>query len=56
MARQAVATCRSAILGLHVVSGDLAIVIARRKPATALMDLESLKLKAYSLSVYGQAH
>ena len=42
-----------AILGLSVLSGGLAIVSARRKPATSLIDLESLKLKTYSLSVYG---
>jgi EmrB/QacA subfamily drug resistance transporter len=42
-----------AILGLSVLSGVLAIVSARRKPATSLIDLESLKLKTYSLSVYG---
>jgi EmrB/QacA subfamily drug resistance transporter len=41
------------ILGLSVLSGGLAIVSARRKPATSLIDLESLKLKTYSLSVYG---
>ena len=42
-----------AILGLSVLSAGLAIVSARRKPATSLIDLESLKLKTYSLSVYG---
>jgi EmrB/QacA subfamily drug resistance transporter len=42
-----------AILALSVLSGGLAIVSARRKPATSLIDLESLKLKTYSLSVYG---
>src|SRR5271170_3107005 len=41
------------ILALSVLSGGLAIVSARRKPATSLIDLESLKLKTYSLSVYG---
>jgi Na+/melibiose symporter-like transporter len=41
------------ILALSLFSGTLAIVVARRKPATSLIDLESLKLKTYSLSVYG---
>jgi EmrB/QacA subfamily drug resistance transporter len=43
----------SAILALSVLSGVGAIVLARRKPTTALVDFESLKLKTYSLSVYG---
>jgi EmrB/QacA subfamily drug resistance transporter len=43
----------SAILALSVLSGVAAIVLARRKPATALVDFDSLKLKTYSLSVYG---
>jgi EmrB/QacA subfamily drug resistance transporter len=43
----------SIILALSLFSGTLAIVVARRKPATSLIDLESLKLKTYSLSVYG---
>jgi MFS family permease len=43
----------SIILALSVLSGTLAIVVARRKPATSLIDLESLKMKTYSLSVYG---
>jgi EmrB/QacA subfamily drug resistance transporter len=42
-----------AILGLSALSGVLAIVSARRKPSTSLIDLESLKRKTYSLSVYG---
>jgi EmrB/QacA subfamily drug resistance transporter len=41
------------ILFLCLVSGVTAIWIARRNPATSLIDLESLKLKTYSLSVYG---
>jgi EmrB/QacA subfamily drug resistance transporter len=41
------------ILVLSLASGTLAIFAARRKPATSLIDLESLKLKTYSLSVYG---
>jgi EmrB/QacA subfamily drug resistance transporter len=41
------------IFVLSLLSGTLAIVAARRKPAVSLIDLESLKLKTYSLSVYG---
>ena len=41
------------ILLLSLVSGVVAIGIARRNPTTSLIDLESLKLKTYSLSVYG---
>jgi EmrB/QacA subfamily drug resistance transporter len=41
------------IFVLSLFSGTLAIVAARRKPAVSLIDLESLKLKTYSLSVYG---
>lgn len=41
------------ILALSLVSGALAIVAARSKPATSFIDLESMKLKSYSLSVYG---
>jgi Major Facilitator Superfamily len=41
------------IFALSLFSGTIAIVIARRKPTTSLIDLESLKLKTYSLSVYG---
>ena len=45
---------RSAILfGVSVLSAILAIFFVRRKPKTSLIDLESLKLKTYSLSVYG---
>jgi len=43
----------SVILALSVLSGVLAIAAARRKPATSLIDLESLRMKTYSLSVYG---
>ncbi|MBW4026339.1 MAG: MFS transporter [Acidobacteria bacterium] len=43
----------AAILVLSAISGFLAIVVARRRPATSLIDFESLKLKSYSLSVYG---
>ncbi|GGG88782.1 MFS transporter [Edaphobacter dinghuensis] len=41
------------ILALSVLSGAFAIVAARRNPATSLIDLESIKMKTYSLSVYG---
>ncbi len=41
------------ILALSALSGLLAILNARRHPATSLIDLESLKLKTYALSVYG---
>ena len=41
------------ILALSLVSGGLAILNARRHPATSLIDLESLRLKTYRLSVYG---
>ena len=42
-----------AMLLFSLASGALAIVVARRSPATSLIDLESMKLKSYSLSVYG---
>jgi EmrB/QacA subfamily drug resistance transporter len=41
------------ILALSLLSGVVAIIAARRNPATSLIDIESLKLKSYSLSVYG---
>jgi EmrB/QacA subfamily drug resistance transporter len=41
------------IFALSVLSGFIAIAVARRNPATSLIDLESLKLKTYALSVYG---
>jgi hypothetical protein len=41
------------MLELSFFSRPLAIAVAHRKPATSLIDLESLKLKTYSLSVYG---
>jgi MFS family permease len=43
----------AAILALSLISGALAIMAARRNPATSLIDLESMKMKTYSLSVYG---
>jgi EmrB/QacA subfamily drug resistance transporter len=41
------------ILALSVLSGVLAVAAARRRPASAFIDLESMKLKTYSLSIYG---
>src|ERR1700690_3812904 len=41
------------VLVLSLLSGVAAIVVARSHPATSLIDLESMKLKTYSLSVYG---
>ena len=41
------------MLSLSVLSGIAAISLARRNPAKSLIDMESLKLKTYSLSVYG---
>jgi EmrB/QacA subfamily drug resistance transporter len=41
------------ILAISFLSGGLAILAARRKPATSFIDLESMKLKTFSLSVYG---
>jgi len=41
------------VLALSLISGALALLSARRSPATSLIDLESLRLKSYSLSVYG---
>jgi EmrB/QacA subfamily drug resistance transporter len=41
------------VLALSVLSGVAAIAAAHRNPATSLIDLESMKLKTYSLSVYG---
>jgi EmrB/QacA subfamily drug resistance transporter len=41
------------ILVLSVCSGIAAILVARRNPATSLIDMDSMRLKTYSLSVYG---
>ena len=41
------------ILALSLLSGAGALVAAHRNPATSLIDLESMRLKTYSLSVYG---
>jgi EmrB/QacA subfamily drug resistance transporter len=40
-------------LTLSILSGILAVIIARYNPATSLIDVESMKLKTYSLSIYG---
>jgi EmrB/QacA subfamily drug resistance transporter len=41
------------ILAASLISGVLAIQSARRRPETSLIDLESLRLKTYSLSIFG---
>jgi EmrB/QacA subfamily drug resistance transporter len=41
------------VLALSLLSGAAAIIAAHRNPETSLIDLESMKLKTYSLSVYG---
>src|SRR6202166_2239198 len=41
------------VLVLSLLSGVAAIIAAHRNPETSLIDLESMKLKTYSLSVYG---
>jgi MFS family permease len=41
------------VLALSILSGVAAVVAAHRNPETSLIDLESMKLKTYSLSVYG---
>jgi EmrB/QacA subfamily drug resistance transporter len=43
----------SAILALSLLSGVVAVAIARRRPDRSLIDFESLKLKSFSLSIYG---
>ena len=43
----------AALFLFSLVSGWIAIFLARRKPATSLIDLESLKLKTFALSIYG---
>src|SRR5260370_42522590 len=40
-------------LGKSLLGGVLPSLAARRKPATSFIDLESLKLKTYALSIYG---
>ncbi len=41
------------ILALSLLSGAVAVAVARRHPAKSLIDFESMKLKSYSLSIYG---
>jgi EmrB/QacA subfamily drug resistance transporter len=41
------------VLALSVLSGGAAIIAAHRQPDTSLIDLESMRLKSYSLSVFG---
>jgi EmrB/QacA subfamily drug resistance transporter len=41
------------VLALSALSGAAAIFAAHRNPATSFIDLDSMKLKTYSLSVYG---
>jgi EmrB/QacA subfamily drug resistance transporter len=43
----------AAILGVSLLSGVLAVYAARRKPATSFIDLESLRIPTYALSIYG---
>jgi EmrB/QacA subfamily drug resistance transporter len=43
----------TALLALSLTSGVLAIFAARRKPATSFVDLESMQIKSFSLSVVG---
>jgi len=43
----------AAILALSLLSGTVAVLVARRHPAKSLIDFESMKLKTYSLSIYG---
>lgn len=41
------------VLAFSLISGAIAVAIARRNPTTSLIDLQSLQLKSYSLNVYG---
>jgi EmrB/QacA subfamily drug resistance transporter len=41
------------LLAASLISALLAIMAARRSPGTSFIDLESMRLKTYSLSVYG---
>ena len=43
----------AAILAISLLSGALSIFAARLKPATSFIDIESIRLKTYSLSIYG---
>jgi len=42
-----------AILALSLLSGTVAVLAGRRHPARSLIDFEAMKLKSYSLSIYG---
>jgi EmrB/QacA subfamily drug resistance transporter len=41
------------ILMISLLSGVLAVFAARRNPSTSFVDLESMRLKTYALSIYG---
>ena len=41
------------LLAVSLTSGALAILASKRRPATGLIDLESMKLKSYSVSIFG---
>ncbi len=43
----------AAILALSLLSGVVAVLVARRHPARSLIDFESLRLRTYALSIYG---
>ena len=43
----------AAILALSLLSGTIAVLAARRNRTRSLIDFESLRLKSYSLSIYG---
>src|ERR1700722_3127399 len=43
----------TALLALSLTCGVLAIFAARRRPATSFVDLESMRIKSFSLSVFG---
>ena len=43
----------AAMLAFGLASGVFAVMSARRRPGTSLIDLESLRLKTFSLSIYG---
>lgn len=41
------------LLGLSALSGLLAVAVARRRPASALIDLDSLRKPTYAQGIYG---
>jgi EmrB/QacA subfamily drug resistance transporter len=43
----------AAMLAVSLLSGTVAVLLARRHPARSLIDFDSLRLKTYSLSIYG---